>query len=48
MVVASDPPIRAFKESLELRFSPMLKESEPVDVHATVKGCDVHKPKHGM
>ena len=47
MVVVGELPDSALKESPEERFSFMLNESD-VDDHATVKGCDVHKPRHGM
>lgn len=47
MVVVGEPPVRASKESPEARFSFLFNESD-VDDHATVKGCDVHKPRHGI
>jgi hypothetical protein len=47
MVVVGDPPVRASEESPEPRFSFTSHDSD-VDDHATVKGCDVHKPRHGM
>jgi hypothetical protein len=47
MVVVGEPPVRASEESPEPRFSSTFKDSD-VDDHATVKGWDVHKPRHGM
>lgn len=48
MVVVCEPSIRAAKESLELFFSLILIESSFIDFQATVKGCDVQSPRHGM
>lgn len=49
MLVLCDPSSRVAIESLELRFSLKFDDPDaPVDVQATVKGCDVHRPAQGM